>query len=145
MRIIALSVVVSLFALHVGAQSLTDTLLIRMASLNFIEGYYTGNVVRVEKAIHPKLVEKVLSRDKSGKFVIQNMDAIQLIHKTKLVNYKNDLSDNDFDTKVIIFDIAKDIASVKVTQRKLNYIDYLHLVKINEEWKIVNVMWTITE
>ena len=41
-------------------------------------------------------------------------------------------------------DISNDIATVKVTQNKMNFIDYLHLSKIENEWKIINVLWART-
>ncbi len=46
----------------------------------------------------------------------------------------------DFDMKITHIDIVADIAHVKTQYlyQALNYVDYLSLLKINDEWKVVN-------
>jgi hypothetical protein len=46
-----------------------------------------------------------------------------------------------FKAEVIIFDISTDIATIKVIQNKFKLFDYIHLGKINREWKIINLLW----
>ena len=49
--------------------------------------------------------------------------------------------DEELKAEVVIFDIFRNIACVKVTTNKYNFIDYLHIGKFNDEWKIINVLW----
>ena len=46
----------------------------------------------------------------------------------------------DFDMKITHIDLVADIAHVKTQYlyQALNYVDYLSLLKINDEWKVVN-------
>lgn len=41
--------------------------------------------------------------------------------------------------EVVIFDICGSIALVKLTADE--WVDYMHIVKLNGEWKVVNVLW----
>lgn len=41
--------------------------------------------------------------------------------------------------KVLFLDVSDQTASVKLIADE--WIDYLHLVKLNGSWKIVNVLW----
>ncbi len=43
---------------------------------------------------------------------------------------------------VQILDIYENVASVRVTAGE--WIDYLHLGKVDDEWKIINVLWELT-
>lgn len=40
-----------------------------------------------------------------------------------------------------IFDIAGNAASVMISTNQYKFIDYLHLCKTNNEWKIINIFW----
>ncbi len=50
---------------------------------------------------------------------------------------ENKVSKNDI--KTVIVEIGKNIASAKCVSPK--FIDYLHLARINNEWKLLNVIW----
>jgi len=40
---------------------------------------------------------------------------------------------------VEILDVQASVASVKLTADE--WIDYMHLVKINDQWTVINVLW----
>jgi hypothetical protein len=42
---------------------------------------------------------------------------------------------------VEIYDIVGNAATVKVSTNQYDFIDYLHIGKYNNEWKIINVFW----
>ncbi len=70
------------------------------------------------------------------------MGSSQLLYNTKRNRNSNVLnSDESFKANVTIFDIYNNIATVKVTTNKFKFIDYLHLGKFGNDWKIVNVIW----
>ncbi len=69
------------------------------------------------------------------------MGSSQLLYNTKRNRNSNVLnSDESFKANVTIFDIYNNIATVKVTTNKFKFIDYLHLGKFVNDWKIVNVI-----
>ena len=105
-------------------------------ALNYIQGWYEGNVERVDKALHPDLVKRrFIPGEKTWK-----VDTLWMIDATKKgVGVLPDASESK--CQVQILDIHQNIASVKITSIK--YIDYLHLVRINAIWKIVDVLWDL--
>ncbi|TLY32222.1 MAG: nuclear transport factor 2 family protein [Ignavibacteria bacterium] len=47
----------------------------------------------------------------------------------------------EFKADVITYDIYGKTATAKVVTNKFKFIDYLHLGRIDGEWRIVNVLW----
>ena len=128
------------------AQTKTDTSAIKETVLNYIEGFYNSDWQRITKAIHPELVKRVIVKDNSGNIMLQNMGSSQLIYNTKRNVNSNVLNpDQPFKADVIIYDIYNNAATVKVTTNKFTFIDYLHVGKFGNEWKIVNVLWEFTK
>jgi hypothetical protein len=54
-------------------------------------------------------------------------------------NVKNDKFPKNPKKEVKLLDISARAASVKLVADE--WIDYMHIVKINGEWKIINVLW----
>jgi hypothetical protein len=123
-------------------QTKSDTLGINETSLNYIEGFYNSDYQRMTKAIHFELAKRIIVKDSAGNIMLQNMGSSQLIYNTKRNKNANILNpDKPFKAEVIIFDIYNNVATVKVTTNKFRFIDYLHLGKFGNDWKIVNVLW----
>lgn len=75
---------------------------------------------------------------KAKKEMIANATYSQMIKWTG--ERENQLTlDNDIELKVKIIEIGERIANVKISTP--DYIDYLHLGKIDGEWKIYNAIW----
>jgi len=114
---------------------------IKETILNYVEGYYTADWQRVTKAVHPELAKRIVWTDSaSGLAAVNNSGASQLIMAAKR-NRKPDNSGEPFKADVQIFDIFKNVATAKVATNKMKFIDYVQLVRINGEWKIINVLW----
>ena len=126
-------------------QTENDSLLIKETALNYIAGLFTNNYERVEKAIHPELAKRVIKKDDKGNYRLSNMGYSELLYYTNTLKTKDQNPDEPFKAEVIIFDISEDIATVKLTQNKYRFFDYLHLGKINGDWKIINLLWARTE
>lgn len=126
-------------------QTAKDSLLIKQTSLNYIEGFYTNDFIRVEKAIHPELAKRIVIKDTLGYSMLKNMGASELLYNTRKFQKNPKQSNEPFKATIAILDISQNIATIKVTQNKMNFLDYLHLAKINNEWKIINVLWARTK
>lgn len=111
---------------------------IKKAALDYIDGAYSGSGERMARAIHPELT-KVLpyKLPETGTTMLNYSGAILLIEATraKMMN----LPEEKRKIKVKILDVYNEIAMVEVLSAK--YYDYLHLARINGQWKIVNVLW----
>lgn len=116
-----------------------DARAIRAACLDYIESYYEGAPERMERALHPDLVKRIVRVDpESGESVFQEMTAEQLIGIISKGHGKA-VPAAEQQKDVTIYDHYGDTATVKLVAR--NWIDYMHLAKMDGEWKIVNVLW----
>ncbi len=115
-----------------------DEAAVRRAALDYIEGWYQGDAARMERALHPDLVKRAPMPLPTGKEVLQGaskhvmVEATRAGFGTKSPNAKQKI-------EVIVFDVQNKIASAKVVSG--DFVDYLHLLKTDGEWKIVNVLW----
>ena len=126
-------------------QTQKDTAAIQETCLNYVEGFYTNNFQRVEKAVHPELAKRIIIKDENGNMMVRNMGSSELVFSAKKFKQPKDTTNEPFKATVIIYDISNEIAIVKVTQNKMKFFDFVHLGKINGEWKIINVLWARTE
>jgi len=116
-----------------------DSAAILQTALNYIDGYYSGDAARMEKAIHPDL-NKATPRDlpQTGRTTLAYTTYSGLMEFTRAkVGLLNDTARH---VKVSILHIELDVANVKIASAK--FIDYVQEVRIDGEWKIVNVIFT---
>ncbi len=137
------------FNSNLFGQTKNDTLLITETVLNYLEGLEYNDTLRVEKALHPDLAKRNIGEDENGKDELDNMTAATLLHYTKTFDYTKLYRvgvnpKEPLKVEVIIFDISHNMATVKAVQNKFAFFDYIHLGKINGEWKIVNILWAWT-
>ena len=138
----ALSLVVA-FAIHAspsGAQTSADSSAIRRTALDYIEGWYEGNAERMERALHPELVKRIVNADARGRSSLGEMGALTLINKVK-AGLGKETAVGQRRTDVRILDIFGNTASVRVDAS--TWVDYLHIAKWNGRWVIVNVLWEL--
>jgi len=103
------------FPANTAGQTAADSTAITQAALDYIQGYYSGNPERMERALHPDLAKRIVNTNPN--------------------NGRSSLG------QVTILDIFENVASVRVDAA--TWIDYLHIAKWNGEWKIVNVLWEV--
>lgn len=116
----------------------TDRLEVERTALDYIEGAYSGNAERMERALHPELTKVLLNRHpQTGEPFLYRMGASTLIEGTRaaLINLEPD----NRNIEVQIYDISHDMAALKVTSAM--FIDHLQIGKVNGYWKIINVLW----
>ncbi len=112
---------------------------ITRAALDYIDGYYTGDGERMARALHPELAKRIVRTDpNTGKSVLQNMTAEQLVQITN-GGGGNRMPEEERQNDVTILDVFENVASVKIVAG--TWIDYLHVGRVDGEWKIINVLW----
>ena len=119
------------------AQTPADSAAIRKTALDYIEGWYTADGARMERALHPELAKRLAYTDRGRSRLIQ-MTAMTLVQSTR-AGGGGDIPASDRKKEVKILDIYGNTASVRVNAA--TWIDYMHVVKWNGEWKIINVLW----
>lgn len=121
-----------------AAQTREDSLGIRQAALDYIEGWYAGNADRMARALHPELVKRIRLADTSGNVWIGGMGATDLIRRTRIEGGTRTPA-AERRTDVSILDIFQNAASARIDAG--GWIDYLHLVRWQDRWVILNVLW----
>jgi alkyl hydroperoxide reductase subunit AhpC len=116
-----------------------DSAAIIQTAMNYIDGYYSGDADRVEKAIHPDF-NKAAPRDlpQTGRTMMNYTTWSMLMELTRAKN--GALDDTARHITVIILGIENEVSDIKVISA--NFTDYLQVVKLDGEWKIINVIYT---
>ena len=133
-------VLLCLASLPARAQTREDSLGIRQAALDYIEGYYAGDGDRMARALHPELVKRIMTTDTLGHSWIRGMGATELIRGTRAGGGSR-IPAADRRTDVSILDIFQNAASARIDAG--GWIDYLQLVRWQGRWVILNVLWEI--
>jgi hypothetical protein len=111
---------------------------VERTALDYIDGAYSADAERMERALHPELTKMMLGRHRqTGEPFLYKMGATDLIEGTRAG--LGAVEESKRNIEVDVYDIAFDMASVKVASAM--YIDYLQVAKVNGEWKIINVLW----
>ena len=122
-----------------GAQTAADSAAIRATALDYIDGWYTGDAARMERALHPELAKRIVQTNPAnGRSSLGQMSALTLINGVRNGGGTKTPQEKRIDT-VRILDIYQNAASVRIEAS--DWIDYLHVAKWNGHWVIVNVLW----
>jgi hypothetical protein len=124
----------------VGAQTVADSTAIRSTALDYIEGWYTADAERMERALHPHLAKRFQEPLPNGGVRLTDTSALELVQQVRHGGGSN-VARTDRRTDVTILDIFQDVASVRVDAH--GWIDYMHIARSNGQWRIVNVLWEI--
>jgi hypothetical protein len=121
-------------------QSQADSVAIRQTALDYIQGWYTGDAVRMERALHPELAKRIARSDTLGNFRLDQQSAMTLVQNTRN-GYGKSTPEADRHDDVRILDIYRNAASARIDAS--DWIDYLQLAKWRGRWVIVNVLWEL--
>jgi len=122
------------------AQTAADTAAIRATALDYIEGWWTGDALRMERALHGKLAKRMVVTDTSGHSRLVDMTALELVQNVRAGGgTRTPKSDQRSD--VTILDVFRNAAIVKIDAG--SWIDYLQEARWNGRWVIVNVLWEL--
>lgn len=123
-----------------AAQSSADSAAIRATALDYIDGWYAGDAVRMERALHPELAKRIVQTDPQGRSRLGQQSAMTLVQNTKRGG-GTDIPAAQRKNEVRILDVYGNAASVRV--QAATWVDYMHLAKSNGRWVIVNVLWEL--
>ena len=134
---LSLALLVVPIAAH--AQTAADSSSIRATALDYVEGWYEGNPERMGRALHPELVKRIVASDTATKrSVLENMGASALVNGTRH-GWGKQTPKGRQQKEVTILDVFGNAASVKAVMA--DWIDYMHMAKVDGRWVIVNVLW----
>lgn len=109
-------------------------------ALDYIDGFYDADGQRMTRALHEDVAKRDITSDRdTGRETVRNMTAGQLIEVTESGMGPGIVERDGRRSDVEILDVFENLASVRVDA--ITWVDYLHIGKIDGEWKIINVLW----
>ena len=127
------------YALPASAQTAADSAAIRATALDYVEGWYTADAARMERALHPDLAKRIVNVNPANRrSILGHQSAMTLVQSTRAGGGK-DTPPEQMQKDIVILDIFHNTASVKAIMS--GWIDYMHIAKWNGRWVIINVLW----
>jgi hypothetical protein len=116
---------------------------IRRTCQDFLEGWYTGDEERVARALHPELIKRSLMRDIDQGWKLRKASTFE-----QMVEWTREGGGSKVPAAERVYEITihhgfRHIATVSALSPE--YMDYLHLAKLNSRWLIVNDLWELRE
>jgi len=130
------------FITHISSQEKEQVIKdVTQAGYNYIDTFYKVDTTLAYKSVHKEL-RKVgwwYDKKKSSYSDASEMSFDRLISLAKRWNAKGDRVKADSPRAVKVLEVSDKIAVVKVTA--VWGIDYLNMVKTDDGWKSVNIVW----
>ena len=112
----------------------TERAAIVATALDYFEGWFDGDPERMERALHPTLVKRGPE--------LRNVTKDQMVAWTAAGEGRAEDPGPGRRIEVTVVDVHGTIASAVVDSDV--YREYLHLVRTDEGWKVVNALWHST-
>lgn len=139
-----LIVIIVLMSNIIIAQTKQDSIEIKQVALDYIESQHKPNATQMERALHPRMVKRTFWKDKAtGKDYVRETSTESMVLLAESYNKNADKFPSSPKKAVKLLDVSERIASVKLIAD--DWIDYMHIVKLNGVWKIVNVLWQFND
>jgi hypothetical protein len=136
-HISAIFIVLAAFT-AVSAQADAEREAIKRTALNYAEGWYEGNADKMESALSPDLAKRIARSNAQGQTRLDHMTAMALVQGTR-GGFGKQTPAAEQQKDVTILDVLGGASTVKLEMR--DWVDYMHVAKINGKWLIVNVLW----
>ena len=111
-----------------------DASAVAAAARDYFEGWFDGDVTRMDRALHPDFVKRRAGEE------LGITTKGRMLELTREGQGKEDAADRTI--AVEVEDVYGDIASVTV--RSAVYHEYLQLVRTSDGWRIANALWQPT-
>ncbi|MEA5458582.1 nuclear transport factor 2 family protein [Arcicella sp. LKC2W] len=135
-----LCLVLMLCSQLIFGQTKQDSLEIKQAALDYIESQQKPNPKQMDGALHPRMVKRTFWKDKAtGKDYLRETTTETMVLLAESYNKNGDKFPASPKKEVFLLDVSERTASVKLIADE--WIDYMHIVKLNGSWKIINVLW----
>jgi len=122
--------------------AVTDRAAIEACVRDYIEGWYTGDAARMDRALHPELAKRgVLQSPGAGPLILLPVGKSAMVAYTGAGAGKLKPGE-EMKLSIEILSVDRTVASVRAAS--LHFVDHCHLARLDGEWKIVNVVWEPT-
>jgi hypothetical protein len=133
--------VLSVAALTWGSATTSDEkTAVAVVAQNYMDAYYTADSARMQKTLHPDF-HKLTLQTVNGRTEISE-DTVQSMVEGVRLGSGQEIPPAERVQKIEVLDVYRDAASVKVVTGR--WIDYMHLTKLNGEWRVLDVVLQYT-
>jgi hypothetical protein len=109
---------------------------IQRAATDYIEAWLTGDADRMADCLHPDLTKRSIDVAATGdRWSIDAVTRGDMVEATR--TGRGTTLSRDYE--VSIEDAFRNIAMARVDSA--GYVDYLHIGRFDDRWRIVNVLW----
>ena len=128
-------------AQKVNLTSNAESKAVERACMDYLEGFYEGDTLKIHKSLHPTLYKFGYWKNKDSKQYEADghMTYQQAINYAQRVKEKGEFPHKNSIKKTEILDISNHTAAAKVTAWWGT--DYMLLAKHNGKWMIEQVLW----
>ena len=137
----ALILTFALFFVGSGFAQSTDEDLIKEAALNYIEGFYEGDTLKLQASLKPDLLKYGYMKDRRtgeyGNEIYMSFDQANAF--ALRVKRSGNFPPDDAPKEIEVLDMMNHIAAVKITAWWGT--DYMLLSKEGDKWMIGQVIW----
>lgn len=128
-------------SLNIGSKTTIDDVeAVQQTALDYVQSWYEGNAELMRGCLHPSLVKRALKQDlPNGESFLNYLTREEMVAATAAGGGTRVPSEERVYT-ITILDIYEEIATVRADNP--HWIDYLHMVKQEGKWVIVNVLYT---
>jgi len=130
-------VMIALTAILNAQNDSINTVLIEKSILNYIENFFENNFEEMNKSLHPRLSKRGLNPDGtlSDDFPPERLK--EFLKTNPRFEVKRQY--NVVEHITILGNMAS--ATLKTGYPKTRWVEYIHLIKLNNEWKNINILW----
>jgi hypothetical protein len=112
---------------------------IEQAVRDYFEGWYTGDADRMARALHPDLAKRAFAQDRDRTQSVDHTTAAEMIEATRAGVGRTRAPETTKPPDIAILGVSSGMASVQAASGP--YVEYLHLVKTADGWRILNALW----
>ena len=119
-----------------------DEAAIRTCVLDYFEGWFDGDVERIDRALHPGLAKHSLRADRDGNETVDVTTKPEMLDATRRgLGRRRDVHDRAIRIDIVAF--GGDIASVVV--HSAVYLEYAFLARTRDGWRITGTLWRFAD
>ena len=118
-------------------ESLKENELIEKTIINYIENFFENNFDNMKVSLHPRLAKRGLNPNgtMSEDFPLEKLKELMNSKRAFPKKYQKNKVES-----IIVFDNMAS-ASLITGYPKTRWVEYIHLVKLDNKWQIINVFW----
>lgn len=113
---------------------------VRSVVMDYVEGWFEGDMGRMQRALHPELVKRCRGIEGDDPDALETLPAREMIDATADgEGCREDAADRRIEIR--IDHLSRGIAGVQCFCHC--HVDLLHLIDMQDGWKIVNAAWRL--